>query len=278
MPKCPYCGNEATYIPKYNRYYCYHCQRYVEPVMDQPQQMVQKKPVCPYCGNEATYIPQYQRYYCYHCQKYVEPVFKEIKTPTSSYTPHSIWFQNFYRVRKKVLTVGNKYWIEDANGNILGFSKQKLFKLKEDIRIYTDESMREELFRIHQTQIVDVWGKFAVIDSRSNTILGYVRRNFFKSTFAPDEWEIYDERENLIGHIKEETSTGIIRKYVPGGALVPEKMTMYLNNVPVAEIEQQFKIIGDIWDLRCLNIPAYLDRRVMLAGLLLMAMIERRHK
>ncbi len=208
----------------------------------------------------------------------MEPVSQQRAPQPSQYTQNPIWFQNFYRVRKKVLTVGNKYWIEDANGNILGFSKQKIFKLKEDIRIYTDETMQEELFRIQQTQIIDVWGKFAVIDSKTNTILGYVRRNFLKSTFAPDEWEVYDANENLIGHIKEETSTGLMRKYMPGGGIVPEKMTMYLHGQPVAEIEQQFKIIGDIWELRCLNIPSYLDRRVLLAGLILMAMIERQHK
>ncbi len=25
---CPVCGGPLTYIPEYNRYYCYHCQRY----------------------------------------------------------------------------------------------------------------------------------------------------------------------------------------------------------------------------------------------------------
>ena len=67
-----------------------------------------------------------------------------------------IWFQNFYRIRKKVLTVGNKYWIEDPSGNLLAYTKQKLFKLKEDIRIYTDESMNMELFHIKQEQIFDM--------------------------------------------------------------------------------------------------------------------------
>jgi len=82
----------------------------------------------------------------------------------------------YRRLCKKVLALTNRYWIEDSQGNVLGFSKQKMFKLKEDIRIYTDEKMRDELFRIKQTQIVDVWGKFAVIDSKTNEILGYLKR------------------------------------------------------------------------------------------------------
>ena len=87
-----------------------------------------------------------------------------------------IWTQPFYRIKKKSLTIGNKYWIEDQIGTMLGFSAQKLFKLKEDIRIYSDDSKSHELFRIQQQQILDAWGNFAIIDSHTNTKLGFVRR------------------------------------------------------------------------------------------------------
>lgn len=44
-----------------------------------------------------------------------------------------MWHQgDFYRIRKKVLTIGSKYWIEDSAGKVLGFCKQKLLRLKED--------------------------------------------------------------------------------------------------------------------------------------------------
>jgi hypothetical protein len=188
------------------------------------------------------------------------------------------WNKNLYRIRKKTLTVGNKYWIEDEQGTILGFSKQKLFKFKEDIRIYTNENMDAELFRIQQQQVIDAWGRFAIIDSQTNRELGSIKRKALMSAFAWDEWDVFDANNQLIGGIHESEGRGLIRKYVPFGALVPEKMTLKLNNVPVAEINQQFKIIGDIWELRCLNIPSRIDRRVLLGGLLLMGMIERSRK
>jgi len=188
------------------------------------------------------------------------------------------WKQNFYRIRKKSLTIGNKYWIEDHNGTILGFSKQKLFKFKEDIRIFTDENMDVELFRIQQQQIVDAWGSFTVIDSKTNAALGSIKRKALMSAFAWDEWDVLDANKQIIGGIHESAGMGLVRKYVPFGSLVPEKMTLKLNDVPVAEINQQFKIIGDIWELNCLNVPPDLDRRVLLSGLLLMGMIERSRK
>lgn len=189
-----------------------------------------------------------------------------------------LWHKNGYRIRKKVIALGNKYWIEDLEGNMLGFSKQKILKLKEDIRIFTNEAMDEELFHIKQHQIVDAWGRFDIIDSTNEALLGYIRRKALMSAFAWDEWDVYDKNDTLIGGIHESKGLGLIRKYIPGGALVPEKMTLKLNNAPVAEIDQQFKIIGDIWELRCLNVPADIDRRVLLGGLLLMGMIERSRK
>jgi hypothetical protein len=168
--------------------------------------------------------------------------------------------------------------LEDYNKNILGFSKQKMFKLKEDIRVYTDESMKVEMFRIQQQEIFDIWGTFAVIDSPTNTLLGFIKRKALMSTFAWDEWDVLDAYKRPIGGIHESEGRGLVRKYVPFGNLVPEKMTLKLNNQVVAEINQEFKIIGDIWELKCIAVPDWFDRRVLLGALLMMGMIERQHK
>jgi len=239
--------------------------------------------VCPVCGGQLTFVKQYNQWYCHRCQRYQQPQAgapqaRPQATGAAAPALAAMWYQNFYRIRKKVLAIGNKYWIEDEGGRTLGFSKQKILRLKEDIRVYTDEGMTQELFRIQQTQILDIWGTFAVIDSATGAPLGYIRRKALTSTFAWDEWDVYDANNVLIGGIHEEEGRGLMRKYLPGGALIPEKMTLKLQGAPVAEINQQFKIIGDIWELRCLSVPPYFDRRVLLGGLLLMGMIERERK
>jgi len=197
---------------------------------------------------------------------------------TQPYGSSNLWYQNYYRIRKKTLTVGNKYWLEDQGGAILGFCKQKLFKLKEDIRIYTDENEAQELFSIKQEQIVDAWGKFNVIDTATNTRLGYVKRNII-SAFLKDTWELYTTSDQLVGQVIESSAgRAIARKYLPGGALVPEKMHLEMNGQILADINQEFKIIGDIWEMNCQMVPPNFDRRVLLSCILLMGMIERRHK
>lgn len=189
-----------------------------------------------------------------------------------------LWYQDHYVIKKKALRVVDQYWIEDKKGNKLAYSKQKFWKIKEDIRIYTDDSMAQELFRIKQAQIIDMWGKFDVIDTVTNTLLGYFRRKALKSEFVSDEWEIYNSHNQLLGKLAEGTGRGLARKYMPGGGLIPEKITMELNGKPVVQINQKFKVVGDIWTIQCQSLPNTFDRRVLLAGVILMAMIERQRK
>jgi len=240
---------------------------------------------CPGCGGPLMWVAQYGQWWCQREQRYYPPAPTpaatapaQAVTPTTVPTVPSLWTMNFYRIRKKVLALTGQYWIEDQAGNPLGYSKQKMLRLKEDIRIFTDETMTRELFQVRQQQILDIWGTFAVIDSGSNALLGYVRRRALTSTFVADEWEIRDPANNLVGEIKESTGRGLARKWIPGGSLIPERLTMTLGGMPVAYINQQFKIVGDIWEIECQNLPAMFDRRVFLGGVILMGMIERERK
>ncbi len=187
--------------------------------------------------------------------------------------PSGPWFQNSYRIRKKVLALTHQYWIDGQGGTLVGYGKQKPFHLKEDIRVYTDEHMHQELFRIKQEGIVDAWGTFAVIDSATNAALGFVRRRAMASMIR-GEWEVYDASRHLIGGLHESTGRGLARRLIPGGKAVPEHMTLELGGRPVAQINQEFKIIGDVWDVTAQDMPTSFDRRVLVACALLMGMVE----
>ncbi len=186
-----------------------------------------------------------------------------------------LWTQDHYIIRKKALRVVDQYYIEDDSGRRLAYSKQKFWKIKEDIRVYTDESMEYELFRIMQAQIIDAWGRFDVIDSYNNVYLGHFRRKALRSAFISDEWEMYDHNDRFMGRLAEGTGRGLLRKFIN---IIPEKITMELDGRPVVQIDQQFKVVGDIWDVHCYGLPPEFDRRVLLAGVVLMAMIERQRK
>jgi uncharacterized protein YxjI len=160
----------------------------------------------------------------------------------------NIWLQNRYRIRKKVIALTNQYWIEDWSGTTLGYSRQTLIRIKEDIRVFTDESMSMEIFRIQQENVLDSWGTFAVIDSPTGSVVGKIRRRI-TSNYAWDEYHLLDGNGTQFGKISESAGRGLARKFVPFGSLVPEHISIEVNGRAVCEIKQQFKIVGDIWEV-----------------------------
>jgi len=233
-------------------------------------QLVDGAKFCSHCGSEINRDQAISQ----SDKKYIDQHQNIQSSPNSG-----IWYQDYYKIRKKVVTVGQKYWIEDSNNNLLGFCKQKMFRLKEDIRIYTDESQNQELFCIKQKQILDAFGNFGIIDSKTGNLLGSIKREWVSSAFFKDKWEIYDPKNQQIGIIEEKSAgQALARKYMPGGGLIPETMNLQHNGQVVASINQSFKIIGDIWEMNCIKMPPNFDRRVLIGTMLLMGLIERRHK
>ncbi|MFQ5730453.1 MAG: hypothetical protein ACE5KM_00715 [Planctomycetaceae bacterium] len=129
-----------------------------------------------------------------------------------------------YTIRRKIFTVlGAKFHIYDAEGALIGFCKQKAFKLKEDIRVYSDESMSEERLSITARAIIDFSAAYDVIDSKSGSKLGALKRKGMKSIFR-DSWIVLDDADNEIGTLQEDsTSMAMVRRFLPLGNLFPQK-------------------------------------------------------
>ncbi len=120
-----------------------------------------------------------------------------------------------FTIRRKVFSLlGAKFHLYSADGNLLGFCNQKAFKLREDIRIYTDESMSDELLKIAARQIIDFSAAYDVDDSRTGAKIGALQRKGFKSLFR-DEWMVLDENDDEIGLIKEDSAwLAFIRRHL----------------------------------------------------------------
>ena len=226
---------------------------------------------CPSCGNPLAEGGAF----CSKCGARVDA--QGVPRPAGT-AMSPIWYGNFYRIRKKVIAIANQYWIEDGQSRQLGFSRQKIIRIKEDIRIFADDSMTTELFKIRQEQVMDMWGTFAVIDSATNTVIGKLRRQALSSGVFKDEYLLLDPNGNSVGRVAERGGRGLARKYLPGGSLVPEQLVVEFYGRQVAEIKQQFKVIGDIWEVDCSQVPPQFDRRTLISSMLLMGMIERDRK
>lgn len=140
-----------------------------------------------------------------------------------------------FTIRRKILTIlGAKFHIYDASGGLLGFCKQKAFKLKEDIRVYDDESMTDERLVIQARSIIDFGAAYNVVDGQTRQMIGALRRKGFKSMLR-DEWEVLDAGDRPIGTIQEDsTFLALVRRLLTN--LVPQ--TFHLRDAEGRELAQ----------------------------------------
>lgn len=86
-------------------------------------------------------------------------------------------------LRFKLLTFGQRITATDANGQVLMFIKQKMFRLKEQVEIYSDASQSRLLFRIAADRMIDFSANYHFTDAAGND-WGAVRRRGMRSLWS----------------------------------------------------------------------------------------------
>lgn len=188
-----------------------------------------------------------------------------------------------YLIRRKILTFfGAKLHVFNETGQVILFCKMKAFKLKEDIRIYSDETMSQPLLMIRARKVLDLASAYDVYDvsAGSEYHIGALKRKGLKS-LVRDEWEIWDTRDQPIGKIQEESGAlAILRRVVDLVSLIaPQKFVFSLNNVIVGHMRQNFnpfvmKLTADFSP----DPMGYMDRRLAMAAATLLCVIEGKQK
>lgn len=102
----------------------------------------------------------------------------------------------------KLLAIASQIYIRDAGGNLIGYVKQKLFKLKEDINVFADEQQTRHLFNVKADRVLDFSAKYNFTDA-SGRFLGSIKRKGMRSIFKAS-YEVYDESDTQIMKINEE--------------------------------------------------------------------------
>jgi len=186
---------------------------------------------------------------------------------------------NQYVLQKQVLALTGILRIFNPQDQLVLFSQQKLFKLKEDIRVYADETKTRELLNIQARQIVDFSAYYDVIDSQYSTKVGGLRRKGFRSILQ-DEWEVFDSQEKLIGILKEDSlQQALLRRFLLG-ALVPQNYDLNIGTERAADYKQRFHFFRYLLDIDFqMDTGEKLDRRLGIAAAILLATIEgRQHR
>jgi uncharacterized protein YxjI len=191
---------------------------------------------------------------------------------------HNAFQFNQYLLKRQVFALTGKLRFYNPQGELVLFSEQKMFKLREDIRIFADEQKTQEVLAVKARQIVDFSAAYDVVDSTTGEKVGALRRKGLKSILK-DEWEVLDPNDGVIGLLFEDNMTLAMLRRLVLGSLLPQNYDLTINNERVADLKQRFNLFRYEMDLDfSLDSARKLDRRLGLAAAVLLAVIEGRQQ
>ncbi len=187
---------------------------------------------------------------------------------------HSAFQYQTYLLKRQIIALTGKLRLYSPDGRLVMFSQQKMFKLREDIRVFSDESRSEELLFIQARQIIDFSAAYDVHDSLENKRIGVIRRRGWQS-LARDEWSILDANEQPIATLLEDTlQYALLRRFLLG-SLLPQDYDIMMGETCVADLKQRFNLFRYELDLDfTIDQANRLDRRLGIAAGVLLAIVE----
>ena len=179
-----------------------------------------------------------------------------------------------YLLQRKVLALTGKFNFYGPQGQAVLYSEQRMFKLKEDVRVYNGLEKSQELLQIKARQVLDFSASYDVFDPVENVRVGTLQRRGLRS-IARDEWQILDANQRPLGIIiEDDLGYAMLRRFLLG-SLLPQNYDVIINERKVADLRQRFNLIRyemlvDFTN----NRPQQFDPRLGIAAALLLGIIE----
>ena len=189
---------------------------------------------------------------------------------------YSAFMHKSYLLKRQAIAMTGKFRVYDPSGQLVLFSEQKMFKLREDIRVYSDESKMQEVLSIKARQIVDFSAAYDVVDATNNEHVGTLRRKGLRSMLR-DEWEVLNANGQVVGLLFEDSMGLAMLRRLFLGNFLPQNYDISMGESRVADLKQRFNLFRYELDLDfTMDAANMLDRRLGLAAGVLLAAVEGR--
>lgn len=184
----------------------------------------------------------------------------------------------------KIGTISNDFIATDSTGKTIAYVRQKMFKLKEDIQIFNDESKSKVNYQIKADRWLDFSAAYAFYDENGKEF-GKIVRKGWRSIWKA-EYQIIDENQKLQYTVVEESAWVKFLDSFLGQIPILSFFTGYLfnpsyllNNTDsklIIKLKKQPSFFGRNFELtKAGEMDSDDDDRVML-GLMMMILLERR--
>lgn len=115
-------------------------------------------------------------------------------------TPNPLQFP--LTLRMKLIAVAPQFFVLDANQKQVAYIKQKLFKLKEAINVFADDTQKDILYTIAADRILDFSARYNLKDANGSA-LGAVKRHGMRSLWRA-QYDVYDG-DRIVFTVSEES-------------------------------------------------------------------------
>lgn len=183
----------------------------------------------------------------------------------------------------KLLALASQIYIRDSQGNLIGYVKQKLLKLKEDINVFADEHQTRLLFNIRADRVIDFSARYNFTDAQGRQI-GAIKRQGMRSIFKAN-YEIFDGTGSQTMHIHEENGWIKVVDALAGEIPVLGMFTGYFFNPSyivertgggaVARLKKQPAFFEGVFEVEKLSQLTEEEETRVLLSVLTMTLLER---
>ncbi len=183
----------------------------------------------------------------------------------------------------KLLALASQIYVRDANGNLLGYVKQKLLKLKEDINVFADENQTQLLFNIKADRVIDFSARYNFTD-QSGRFLGSIKRQGMRSLWKT-HYQISDADNRQILEIREENAWVKVIDALVGEIPVVGMFTGYMfnpayivsrsDNTPIVRLQKQPAFFESKFQVSTQAQLLQSEESLVLLGVLTMTLLER---
>ena len=181
--------------------------------------------------------------------------------------------------RRQVFKVfGAAFHLRTIDGLLLAYSKQKAFKLKEDIRVFADEEQTVELLHIQADRVIDFSAAYRVVDAQAGEPIGALRRKGWSSMLR-DSWEVLDPQGTVRARVLEDSQfKALVRRFIDWATiLMPQKFLIQVDGQTVATMKQNHNpFVQKYFVDLSLDAEGLLPRPLAVAAVILLLAIEGR--
>lgn len=185
----------------------------------------------------------------------------------------------------KIGTMANDFVAKDSTGKTVAYVRQKMFKLKEAVSVFNDESKSEVMFKINADRWLDYNANYNITKGESEDSIGRVGRRGRKSIWK-SHYEIFDNDGELQYSITEENPWAKVWDAMLGEIPVISMFTGYMANPRYAiknldeEVILRFKkqpsFFGRRFQLEKVGELEMDDSERVMVSLMMMSLLERR--